>query len=245
MENLKTDSKKIVSILGLPRQGTTLIAGIFNSPGNSFSAIEPHWSKICGKEIMSGNKIPMHILGGNPTDQVIGRLKEYLEKADFLDVCSIKETYRHNEKECCNFLLESNYVDVHLFIFRDPVFGFNGWKKARWSEWYNKVENYKESYRQLYQDSINLEMQGKNVCRISYEDICKPSVSEYLNNKLSKFGIQFPLGINGTHPIETIFGDPRASMGGPISRSSDSSEFLNESEISSLIEIRESIYKLV
>lgn len=245
MEKLKTDGKKIISILGLPRQGTTLISGIFNTPINAFSAVEPHWSKICGKEISSGMKIPTAVLWGQPPSQVIPRLKALLYGSDSLDVCSIKETYRIQQKECCNFLLQSDDVDIHLFIFRHPEFGFNGWKKARWEDYYNQVENYKACYQELYDDSVLLEKQGKNVCRIRYEEICKPTVSEYLTSKLSKFGVEFTSDMTRIEPLGTIFGDPRASMGGAIGESSNSVELLNTEEIAALQGIKENIYDLV
>lgn len=242
MANLKTDGKKIISILGLPRQGTTLISAIFNTPSNSFSSVEPHWSKICGKEISSGNKIPPNILLGQHPAQIIPVLKSFLHESNNLGVCSIKETYRIKEKECCMFLLNSEDVDIHLFIFRNPDFGFNGWKKVRWDNWYNQVENYKEGYIQLYQDSILLESKGKNVCRIKYEEICKPTVSEYLNSNLSKFGIEFTEEMRETSPLDSVFGDPRASMGGIIGESSSSTSFLTSTELESLKEIKENIY---
>ena len=144
---MEMNSNKIVSILGLPRQGTTLISGIFNSPPNFFSAVEPHWSKICGLEISSGNKIPVDLLTGHHPSMVIPLLKRHMENSNHLDVCSIKETYRHQEKECCDYLINSDLVDVHLFIYRNPLFGFNGWKKAGWEDWYNQVQNYKDCYR--------------------------------------------------------------------------------------------------
>lgn len=245
MEKLKTDGKKIISILGLPRQGTTLISGIFNTPPNSFSAVEPHWSKICGREISSGNKIPMDVLIVQPPSQVIPRLKGFLYGSDTLDVCSIKETYRITEKECCNFLMDSEDVDIHLFIFRHPEFGFNGWKKARWDNWYNQVHNYKACYQELYDDSLKLEKAGKNVCRIKYEEICKPTVSQYLTSKLSKFGVEFTSDMTRIEGTATLFGDPRASMGGAIGESSDSTAFLNSDEIEQLQQIKKNIYEII
>jgi hypothetical protein len=245
MENLKVDSKKIISILGLPRQGTTLISGIFNTPRNSFSAVEPHWSKICGREISSGNKIPHDVLFGQHPSQVIPRLKQFLHGSDTLEVCTIKETYRITEKECCNYLLESNSVDIYLFIFRNPIYGFNGWKKARWDDWYNQSQNYIACYEHLYNDSLKLENEGKKVCRISYEEICKPTAALHLNSRLSQFGVEFTSEVRRIEPTGTIFGDPRASSGGAIGESSNSHELLNTWEIDSLKPLEEKIYSKI
>jgi hypothetical protein len=239
---MEMNSNKIVSILGLPRQGTTLISGIFNTPPNFFSAVEPHWSKICGLEISSGNKIPIDLLSGHHPSMVIPLLKQHLENSDHLGVCSIKETYRHQEKECCDYLINSDLVDVHLFIYRNPLFGFNGWKKARWDDWYNQVQNYKDCYISLHNESLMLEKTGKNVCRITYENICKPNVTEYLNSKLKQFGVFFQSDMHSIIPLGTRFGDPRASGGGPIGQSSDSVDFLHQFERDSLADIRSEIY---
>lgn len=245
MEKLKTDGKKIISILGLPRQGTTLISGIFNTPINAFSAVEPHWSKICGREISSGNKIPMDILFGRHPQEVIPRLKQFLYGSDTLDVCTVKETYRITQKECCIIPMESPDVDIHLFIFRHPEFGFNGWKKAGWEDWYNQVENYKACYQELYDDSVKLENLGKNVCRITYEEICKPTVASYLSSKLSKFGVEFTSEMTRIEALGTIFGDPRASMGGAIGESSNSVALLQDWELESLQGIKNNIYNTI
>ena len=87
-----------------------------------------------------------------------------------------------------------------------------------------------------------LEKAGKNVCRITYENICKPNVTEYLNSKLKQFGVFFQSDMHSTIPLGTRFGDPRASVGGPIGQSSDSVDFLHQFERDSLADIRSEIY---
>jgi len=247
MNKIKTENKKMVSILGLPRQGTTLIAGIINSYDNSFCSVEPHWAKIAnqGQSMNSGIKIPTEIMYNNTVDKFVPVLRDFLDESKIFSIGSIKETYRSHQKESCNYLLKSDLIDIHLFIFREPKSGFNAWKRVGWGGFYDDVDNYIDSYTDLWNDGDYLLSQNKRIIRIKYEELCSGNASNYLNSKFESTNIIFPENIQEIKQIGSIFGDPHASRGGKINSSNNDFELLNEGEIKKLNPIIKRYYSVI
>lgn len=247
MSRIITDKKQLISILGLPRQGTTLISGIFNSFDNSFCAVEPHWAKIAnrGQAMNSGNKIPNRMMYDNTVDQFVPILRNYLDSYDSFKIGAIKETYRSHQKESCKYLLNSDLLDIHLFIFREPKAGFNAWKRVKWGGYYDDVNYYNKCYLDLWNEGDLLLKENKKIVRIKYEELCNGNANEYLNNKFSPYEIEFPSVISEIKQIGSIFGDPSASRGGKINNSNDEYELLTSDEIKNVEILFDRFYSVI
>jgi len=245
MAKAKVENKKLISIIGLPRQGTTLISGIFNSFENSFCSIEPHWAKLAnkGQRMNSGEKVPDDFMYRLHPSDFVGEIKKFLLDSR-MEIGSIKETYRSHEKQCCEFLLGNQEIDGYLFIFREPKAGFNAWRKVRWGGFYDNVDNYITSYLDLWNEFEKLKNLGRPTAVITYEKICGQDPSGYLSDKLKPFSIEFP-SLDSIGRIGSYFGDPSASAGGKIRKSNNDYPLVRPDEIVKLRRLKEEIYDLI
>ncbi len=143
----------LVSILGLPCSGTTILNKFVNSMDNGFILCEPirvnhQYHNSYSDDLRA--QIKRHI------KKVTGYAKyklKYINKPDQLELTTpenyyeeiynyavehghhfagLKETYDHSRPFILESILTEPY-DIHLFSFRDPLATFNSWKqKKQW-----------------------------------------------------------------------------------------------------------------
>jgi hypothetical protein len=214
MVEIKTDKQIIYGILGLPRTGTTLLNNIFNSYDNSFCISEPHWANILSPGQIKLDKI-------NIDCKVNGNI--YKNINDMVSNSEQFNTYREHQMESANFILNSDYVDLVIGIFRDPVSGFNAWLRSAWKGYYIIPDNFIRSYVSFYNTLQNIS--DKKVVMMKYEDICEGGV-EYINKKLND-EITLPQ-LDEIKKTNFVFGDPLANSGGTIKQANTNNSNIPE-----------------
>jgi hypothetical protein len=218
--NIKIETNLVFGILGLPRSGTTLLNNIFNTYQNSFCISEPHWANILKPESVRVDKINIDC---SNNDKIYENINNLVKVESKYKMGGVKETFREHQINSANYIFKSNYVDLLIGIFRDPVSGFNGWLRTAWKGYYISPENYVKSYQSLYNTLSNIK--DKKVILLKYENICEEGVS-YINKKIGG-DITLP-PINKIKKTNFSFGDPLANSGGTIKQANTNNSNIPE-----------------
>jgi hypothetical protein len=218
--DIKIETNLVFGILGLPRSGTTLLNNIFNTYQNSFCISEPHWANILKPGSVRVDKINIDC---SNNDKIYENINNLVKVESKYKVGGVKETFREHQINSANYILKSNYVDLVIGVFRDPVSGFNGWLRTAWKGYYISPENYVKSYQSLYNTLSNIK--DKKVLLLRYEDICNNGVG-YINDKLN--GVMGLPTINEIKKTNYTFGDPLANSGGTIKRANTNNSNITE-----------------
>lgn len=227
---IKTPNKIIISIIGLPRSGTTLLSSLFNSYDNSFSLVEPKWVMDYDMNYFTSDKVEIDL-----NMDIISNLHKLVKEDNKFQIGCIKETFRIHQKEYTDYLIDSEKIDHTLFIFRNPLSNFSSWKKTKWGSYYDDVDYFIRCYENLYQ--IYLRQENKYL--IIYEKLCQKK-ENYLN-ELFKNKMLFD-SISELKPTNFKFGDDKANSGGEITEANFDFDNLSDSEIEKINNSLKKIY---
>lgn len=233
--NLHSNKSLLISIIGLPRSGTTMFSNILNSYDKSFSLVEPKWIIDYDKKLFTSDKIEI-----DSSSDIITSVNKLIKIDKKFSIGCIKETYRIHQKEYTDYLLHDDRIDSTIFIFREPLSNFSSWKKTNWGSYYDDVDYFIECYQSLYQTYLN----SKKKYLIIYENLCD-NKERYLN-KVFQNEIIFS-EISEIKPTNFKFGDKNANSGGIIKTANCDFENLSDTEIqkinNSLKKIYNSLYE--
>jgi len=208
---VKQDGKKIISVLGAPHSGTTVVNNILNSMVNAFCISEPHWVINRNLKKLKFDKVG-DIKFTSQNDFMKGVI-EKLQNSDY-DFGGVKETYRSAEprmqRPYKNILGMS---DVIIFVYRDPIALYNSQKNIRPVR--DKATNLKSIAGLIknFNSQYNLALQYKDkAVNIVLEDLCSAgnaNAIKYLNTVLA--GKAVIEGKFMLHKTNFIFGNPKAN----------------------------------
>lgn len=198
-------NNKIISVLGMPHSGTTILCNTLNSMENGFCLSEPHWALQTKPFKLRCDKAGrLHMPNA---DSVFNSIKNKVKNDKMYDFGGVKETYRPRNKKINKYLDKTmNESDIVFFIFREPKALMNNFKKI--SGGYMPIERLLFVYNKLIEASQNC----KNAINIILEDYCdagNKNAIQYLNSRSSNL-----LKIEGEFnlkPTSYIYGDPVAN----------------------------------
>jgi len=226
--------KKRTSIVGLPRSGTTILNNLLNSIDDWVCLSEPIWEFISYNEIQSLDKLKSN-KNISSFNQIIPTIHDTFNNSGYNNL-GIKETFRYWAPECINTLFNEFNPDVCVFILRNPLYNYSGWKKVMWSKHYVSVNDFKQCYLSLI-NLINTIKEKKPTIILSYEELTEKGVG-YLKSKLDNhFEIPDTIELKSTN---YRLGDQSAHHSTEIKKSRSNLDNLIQAEITvceSLLEI--------
>lgn len=171
MKIIPHTTKKVLSVLGLPHSGTTIVSNILNSIDNGFCISEPHWIMLSNPKQIKFDKIKS--LDFKNIDDIMPAILRRLAKDSQYDFGGVKETYRPQDpkfkKYLDKILLNSN---ITVFVFRHPKANYNSLKALSKNpeKNYLPVSRFIPDYNDFYNEFINYK---KDKCIIILENLGK------------------------------------------------------------------------
>jgi len=211
MKIVKQEKKKIISVLGAPHTGTTIVNNILNSMDNAFCISEPHWVLCKNRKKLKLDKIK-NINFTDKNDFMEGLAKK-LHKSGY-DFGGVKETYRHGENKLKQIYQKIiNMSDIVIFVYRDPAALYNSQKKIRpeRSDDANAraIKGMMFNFEKQYELMKSCENKAVNIV---LEDLCgagNNKAIKYLNTVFAgKAQFEGPFSL---HKTDFIFGNPQAN----------------------------------
>ena len=92
---LELKEKKVISVLGLPHSGTTIVSNTFNSMENGFCLSEPHWILLSNPKQLTFDKLGHFNFNG--IDDIMSGIRKRITNDEFC-FGGVKETYRPQDK---------------------------------------------------------------------------------------------------------------------------------------------------
>lgn len=226
------DSKKVISVLGPPHSGTTLVCNILNSMDNAFCLSEPHWAKITNPKHVKFDKVK-NLTISNP-NSFMTDLKDSLNKNKY-QFGGVKETFRPFEVRMSQVLENIRDIsDEIIFVLRDPFAHYNSLKKITSKNNQNPVP-----VTRMATDLKSLLQYMKktpNKTIVTIEDICQAGNDgfiPYFNKKSKRIKIE---GKFQLIPTNFIYGNPQANKSKSISGPNMSKDQLNQQDLDFLTE---------
>lgn len=223
------NKKKIISVLGMPHAGTTIVCNIFNSMDNVFCLSEPHWTLLSNPSALRLDKA----LGLNITspDEVLNKIRAKLNSDNKLQFAGLKETYRPKEPRMKKYFKNMLDSDIVTFIFREPKAHYNSFKLL--SKRHNKnpmpIEFMIDSYESLYNALLATKKTGISII---LEDLCgagDANAIKYINSRAKNiFAINGPFDLK---PTNYIYGNHQANRSKKIAKANTSIDLLTPAEI--------------
>ena len=219
------------TIIGLPRSGTTLLCNLFNSMSNCVCLSEPLWEFILKKTNRGVGSIDsLGKLGDYPQisgyDEVLPTIKKLFSESN-LELLGIKETFRSWEPQCVHTVLTNFGSDINIFILRNPLANFSGWKKSNWGNQYSDIRYFAESYMKLL-DLVTVSSQRTPTLVIKYEKLTENGV-DYLREKCKNL-LDVPKNLN-LIKNQPGLGDEKAKESTKIESARMNYENLSQNEI--------------
>jgi hypothetical protein len=185
------------AIIGLPSSGTTMIANLFNSSENTTCAMEPLLN-----EAMNGDGFKT-----TTPDAMIERIACNGE-CSHLAAFGVKETWAIDRSTYAEALINCDYLDLSIFVFRDPICLFNSWTK------HGGLQNPLAMFNnyQAFFDLFFRHREKHNCVAIIHERACIEGL-EYLNKQ---FRLWFKFDSLLLAPQRFGMGNERANAGGLI-----------------------------
>ena len=177
------DKKKIVSVLGLPHSGTTIVCNILNSMDNAFCISEPHWATISRPKHVRFDKIGS--LNNLDVNNIMDNVSSFLDSSPQYSFGGVKETFRPfnpQVKKCLDKIV--NVSDIIVYVLRDSAAHYNSLKKVTAGTKQNPIP-----IERIINDMTQFEKtisQTKNKIILTIEDLCKSGndgAIQYINSK--------------------------------------------------------------
>lgn len=218
--------KTFFAIVGLPCSGTTIVANLFNSSPNTKCAMEPLMNE--------------HLNGNGFREQTP---EELIEKIAYdgdckkCDAYGIKETWSIDRRDMIDPLLNRDYLDLAIFIFRDPVSLYNSWTKHSGPQ--NPLSLF-NNYQAFFDMFLNYRKARRTVALI-HEHVCCDGGLTYLNRKFSEW-----FWFDSIEIAKQKFGmgNERANAGGRIESADISHDLVSDEERREVEQYCLEIYRL-
>ena len=222
------ESKKLISVLGLPRSGTTIVCNIFNSMDNAFCLSEPHWTLITNPSALRLDKTNINF---TTPESVIPQVLAKLKKDDSLKFAGIKETFRPQDRAMRKHINRLLHADIVVFVVREPKAHYNSFKVLSKSHNRNfmPLKNMINMFNALY-DTIKKHKDKSST--IILEDLCDANNNKaisYMNSRANNmFAINGPFKLNKTN---YIYGNPKANNSNKLAKANMATNLLLPDEI--------------
>jgi hypothetical protein len=220
-------NKKIVSVVGLPHSGTTIVCNIINSMDNAFCLSEPHWAKLSKPGDVRYGKL--NDLTIDNVENFMSRIQNALKNSAF-HFGGVKETYRPFAEGMTQvFENIQKKSDVVIFVVREPLPHYNSLKAVTANTKRNPIP-----VDRMLSDHISLLNYINNTPNrvlIKIEDLCNEGDTGFIPyfNKISK-----ELKIEGKFslkPVDFIYGNHIANKSKNIKKPNMSQQHLSKSDI--------------
>lgn len=218
------EHRTFFAVVGLPSSGTTVIANLFNSSKNTVCAMEP----LLNEQLNGGgykDETPETII------EHIAYDGERLRK----DAYGIKETWSINHQLATN-VLTSDFLDLAIFVFREPVSLYNSWTKHSGPQ--NPLSLF-NNYQGFFDLFVNYKKKRRAIALI-HERVCNEKLN-YLNEKFSEW-----FWFDSTELDKQSFGmgNERANAGGKIELADMSRDLVPDAERQDVERYCTEIYRL-
>lgn len=231
MKIIPQNSKKILSVLGMPHGGTTIVGNIFNSMDNAFCLSEPHWALISNPGAIRFDKA--HGLNFKTPDDILPSIRKKLNSDGTLQFAGLKETFRPKEKRMKKYFERMLNSDIVIFVFREPRAHYNSFKVM--SKHHKRkpmpLEYMIDTFNSLYETVQSTQ----NSMVIVLEDLCaagNDGAMQYINGRSGEL-----FKIHGTFaikPTNYIYGNARANRSNKIAAANVATDLLTDEEIKTL-----------
>lgn len=231
MKIVQQNRGKIISVLGMPHGGTTIVCNIFNSMENAFCLSEPHWTLLSNPSALRLDKV--RGLSFKAPDEILPAIQAKLDSDDSLNFAGLKETYRPKEPRMKPYFAKMLASDIVVLVFRDPKAHYNSLKVM--SKRHNKnpmpLSYMVNSFDSLYDVAIKAHDNGNGIL-ISLEDLCavgNQGAIQYINNRAGNI-----LQVHGKFeikPTNYIYGNPKANRSKNIAPANTATNLLTPDEI--------------
>jgi hypothetical protein len=212
MRIIPQENKKVLSVLGLPHSGTTIISNTFNSMKNAFCISEPHWILLSNPKAFRSDKIGK--LGQKNINDIMPAIKRKLDSSNF-DFGGVKETYRPQDPKVKKYLDKTiAESDILVFVFRHPKALYNSFKKV--AKQHNRnfmpVDRLLYDYNAFY-NAVNEVKKIKPCITLTLEDYCSSGNNGALSfiNKRAN-GVIKVVGNLKLTPTNYIYGNTVANQ---------------------------------
>lgn len=227
-------NKKRISIIGLPRSGTTILANILNSLDDTVCLSEPLWTFFKYDRLRNVGKVDFSNHSKEYSD-FLPSIYEIFKKSEYTNLC-IKETCTSWHQESIEIIDETFPTDYTIFIIRDPKTTYSSWKNMKWtygapvfaSGRNANIKYFINSFAMFnsYMDSVI--KSNKNALILEYEKLASEDGLTYLKEKLSGvFNVPLDLRLK---KIENGIGDAKARVSTHIDKHRIECDNLTNSE---------------
>lgn len=225
-------TKKLISVLGIPRSGTTIVCNIFNSMANGFCLSEPYWTLLSNPKQLRFDKTGG--LNFKTPDEIFNKILARLASDSKLNFAGLKETYRPKERRMKKHLAKMISSDVVVFVFREPKAHYNSFKVMAKHHKKNPMPlaYMIDTFNALYDETIAAHKNG-NAAIIILEDLCKAGNQNAINyiNQRSK-GLIRIVGEFELKPTNYLYGNPKANRSKRIAPANTGTNLLTPEEAS-------------
>jgi hypothetical protein len=244
MKIITPNKNQILSVLGLPHSGTTIVSNFLNSMNNGFCLSEPHWILLSNPKQLTFDKVKN--LRFKNVNDILPSIKKKLNNDDKFDFGGVKETFRPQDKNIKRHLdIIANRSDILFFVFRNPKFLYNSFKKLAKNINRNPmpISRLIPDYNNLYE--VVKETKDKAVI-IKLEDFCRAgnkNITKFVNDKAKgKIKITGPFQLNKTN---YKYGNNVANNSNTIKKPNTDLSLLSQSEIETINKELMPIYKAI
>ncbi len=229
MRIIPQDKKKIVSVLGLPNSGTTIVCNILNSMDNAFCISEPHWATLSRPQHVRFDKVGSFKISG--VAGIMNEVQKKLKENKQYNFGGVKETFRPFDErvnKCLNKIIDES--DIVVYVLRDPKAHYNSLKKTTVGTSRNPVpiERIVNDIKK-FEKSIK---RTKNKVILTVEGVCKAGnagVIQYINQKAGGLlKVEGPFRLKKT---DYIYGNNVANRSNKIIPANMSTQFLTGQDI--------------
>jgi len=231
MKIISQNTKKIISVLGIPRSGTTIVCNIFNSMTNAFCLSEPHWTLLSNPKDLRFDKT-QNLSFLSPSD-ILPKIKLKLITDNTLQFAGVKETYRPNEQKMKKYYNDMLNLDIIVFVFREPMAHYNSFKVMAQQHHRNPMplQYIIHSFNALYNLATAKYRNGNGILLL-LEDLCiaqNDGAIQYINNRAKNI-----ISIHGQFnikPSNYIYGNHKANNSDKLEPANMATHLLTQTEM--------------
>jgi len=209
-------NKKRISIIGLPRSGTTILANVLNSLDDTICLSEPLWTFFKFGRLRNIGKVDFSEHSKELSD-FLPSIYETFKESEYTNLC-VKETYTDWHQESVETIDETFPTDYTIFIIRDPKTTYSSWKNIKWtygapvfaSGRFAKIKYFIDSFVVFNSYMDSKLKSNENALVLEYEKLASEDGLAYLKEKLSGI-VDIPLDLELKN-IKNGIGDPKARI---------------------------------
>lgn len=224
-------NKKIISVLGLPHSGTTILSNIINSMENAFCLSEPHWILMSNPSKITFDKIGCLKFNGKIND-ILPAIRRKIDIDNKYCYGGVKETYRPQDRHVKQMLIHViKESDILLCIYRNPFALYNSHKKTSQKSKINPMPLSRliQDYIVFHKDILNIV--NKIVISLTLEEMCCAGNNNIMSVLNNRFNNHFHVhGKFNLCPTNFIYGNSQANNSSEIIRPNLAQNLLDKEE---------------